>query len=1151
MSAQQPPRSSGKNPNLAPKSSSDAKAASGTCPLMKNKVQLLPLRYGLVERLDPSAEITVPYRLKSRPLGMRLLRDGWLYVIDNSTGYLHEYRVEKGQVTKFIWRGKEAAQDKRQGNAAEPRLVFPRGTTLHISYSEVQWTAFKCSQMLRSREERDCFMQIVDLAKADCEKGGTHLLTAKQAEKWLAEVSEKPASSAPLPGAAAEEGKDYSWEHQPLFHKTQMGEVKKTLIGDYEHNHLYLVLKDSIGVMRDLAEEQDHVVGWIDKWATEQRKELKYVIGSYIETLMVVNDSSGRQAGADKLYGKTAPAQREKIYEYINARNKWLWERRRPPVAQKVNGYYTRAVGPDPRTLAARQAMDAKKKAMVEALGEDLYDELEDDIEKLEDQSSASLEGKGLGARGIHDLVRHEEMGKYLESERIQLKRWVDRLNRITDDRVSIFTKGEFHHSAWYFDAQQPDQLMAALVTEQNCVRDLCRTEESLKSVSEYFHKYPYYVMPAFASRLDQAFLMKKSGDLTKWLDDLRNLKGGLEDAKNRLSEVEGLMGRYWANGLNMSPAATNASHAVNAAYSPAIALRLEKWLADLQQQLEGPAIRQHLDKLASQTNRAQRLGSLMALQQEGATLAVATEHDVQQFRSNIARFTDFIQNEDRLVKERDKAKSQSKRRSLSEPQRQAAKALKQQLNQQLSTLRKQRALLGNQLQESLTPTSTIPAGFVGARLKLDAGQQGMLEEEIRKLRSGVLGGYSTAGSRPAAFKSSLLPLLAVYLQARNLGEALDNWRNISGSPSIKEQIIFYGAFAAVSSAALSVYQAAHIALIDKALMATVANTSGKGGMLFAAKLGKLGLGLGVLISPAALLGAVGTTLDNWGKWTDAFRVGTAGEKAGALLAITGDIGSTTANAAITAKAYKELWGVFMDMSKAAPGQRTVALSAGWATRGARFLSLSARLNPWALAFTALQLGGEALYNYFNLDDQQRWMLGCCWGREDKGWDWPTHAQKLAEANLKPVIADKGITQREKDGEHTRTLLLSLPGISPDSLNRQPLRMTAEWHAQISRPPEDVGQVLRDNIQIASSNPLTLQLEIPADWCGSQSLLMLRLAVQPELATQPLKASDGYLYYRVPLEVVAMNKPIEGASAIKPTRTPLSWVEIKTEHMHA
>jgi len=185
-----------------------------------------------------------------------------------------------------------------------------------------------------------------------------------------------------------------------------------------------------------------------------------------------------------------------------------------------------------------------------------------------------------------------------------------------------------------------------------------------------------------------------------------------------------------------------------------------------------------------------------------------------------------------------------------------------------------------------------------------------MLEEEIRKLRSGVLGGYSTAGSRPAAFKSSLLPLLAVYLQARNLGEALDNWRNISGSPSIKEQIIFYGAFAAVSSAALSVYQAAHIALIDKALMATVANTSGKGGMLFAAKLGKLGLGLGVLISPAALLGAVGTTLDNWGKWTDAFRVGTAGEKAGALLAITGDIGSTTANAAITAKAYKELWGI-------------------------------------------------------------------------------------------------------------------------------------------------------------------------------------------------------------------------------------------------
>ncbi|WP_434457593.1 hypothetical protein JQR85_01655 [Stutzerimonas urumqiensis] len=1139
------------NPNHTDKSRSDAKSPMGVCSLMKNKVQLLPLRYGLVERLDPSAELALPYKLKSRPVGMRLLRDGWLYVIDNGTGYLHEYRVEQGKVTKFLWKGNEAAQDKRLGNVAEPRLVFPRGATLHVGFSEVQWTAFKCSQMLKSRAERDLFMQVVDLGKADCEKGGAHLLTAKQAEKWLAEVAEKPAQTAQPTGAHPEEGKDYCWEHQPLYRRTQLGEIKKALAPAYEHDHFYLVLKDSIGVMRDLAEEQDKVVGWIDDWVGQQRKELKYVIGSYIETLMVANDGTARQAGAsDALFKKTTPAQREKIYAYIEARDKWLWERRRLPVAQKVNGYYTRNVVLDPRTIAAKQEMEAQKQAMIDALGEDLYDELEDDIEKLEDQHDGALEGKGWGARGIHDLVRHEEMKKYLEDERVHLKRWTARLDRITADRLSIFTKGEFHRSAWYFDPEHPDQLMAALVTEQNCVRDLCRTEESLKAVGEYFHKYPYYILPAFAGRLDGAFLGKKSNDLVKWLDDLRNFKSGLADAQARLQEVERLMGSHWTRSLNLSPAATSASQAVNAAYIPAIALRLENWLAGLQDQLNGPALRQHLDKLASQTNRAHRLGTLIALKQEGATLAVASEQDAQLFRLNLVKLNQLLQSEDELIKARNRAQAQSRRRLLSEAQRQAAKLEKQQLNRQLGVVRQQRTALVNQQQESLTPTSTLPAGFVGARLKLDPALQSVLNEEIRRLRAGMRGGYGTAGTQTAALKGGLLPLAAVGLQVWNLKETIEDWRKISG-PSGKELGAFLGALAGAASAALSVYQTAHISMVDKALQATVASTAGKGGMLFAVRLGKLGLGLGVIISPLAFISSVGTVWDNWSKWTDAFRTGTAEEKAGALMVVSGDLGATSVNAAITGKAFWELGGIALDYHKALPGQRAAALSMAWATRGARFLNFSARLSPWGLAFTALQLGGEALYNYFNLDDQQRWMLGCCWGMEEKGWDWPAHAQGLAEANLRPVIEDKGLAPRASDGESVRTLQLTLPGVSLASLSDHPLVFTAEWHAQISRPPEDVGAVISENLRIAETQPLTLALELPADWCGSQCLLMLRLAVQPELANQPLKASDAYLYYRIPLEMASIAKSTKGEPSIKPSGTPLRWIEVKLEHLHA
>lgn len=1135
------------NPNHADKSRSDAKSPVGSCPLMKNKVQLLPLRYGLVERLDPAAELHLPYKLKSRPLGIRLLRDGWLYVINNDTGYLHEYRVEQGSVTKFVWQGKEATQDQRQGKSAENSLVFARGSTLHVSFCEVQWTAFKCAQMLKNRKEREHFMQRVELSKATCDEGGKHLLTSRQAKKWIAEVAEQPSSTPPAAGANPEEGKDYAWENAPLYQKAAIGAVKKQLLAIYEHDHLYLVFKDSLGVMQDLAQEQDTVVGWIENWVAQGRNDLKYVIGSYIETLMVVNDKTARGAGTSPaLFEKTTPAQRQTIYDYINARNALNGMQSSSPGTAHYPGR-----GFDPKTQAARNDVATKKKNMQAALGDDLYDELDDDIEAIEDHSDAALEGKGLGARGIHDLVRHAEMRQYLDKERAHLKRWNARLDRITEDRVGLFTKTEYHRSAWYFDSNVPDQLMAALVSEQNCVRDMCRTEDSLKAVSEYFHKYPYYILPAFASRLDLDFLMSKSGDLTKWLDDAANLKGGLQDAQVRLQEVGVLLGNHWINSLNLNPNAHTVSQAVNAAYSPAIALRLQDWLAGVQSKLNSPDLKAHLDKLGTYSNRALRLSNLAALKVEGANLLLATEQDATAFRSRLATLVQLLDSEDQLRTLRDQSKADSKRRSLSEPQRQNAKVQKQQLNQQLASVRQQRSTLISQLQDSVITTSAVQVGFIGVKLKINPAQQSLLNEEIRRLRLGPLGAYGETGAHSAALKSSALPLLALFLQARNLGDALEAWESVSGNPTLKDYVVFTGAIFAPVSSALSVYQNAHITLVDKAFKAIVVSSAGKGGMQFAVKLGKLGLGLGVIISPLALLGSAGTSWSNWNKWLDAMRTGTAGEQAGALMAFAGDTASTAVNTAITAKAGLEFGGLILDVARAPTGQRTLAISASWATRGVRYLGYAARLSPWGLAAAALQFGGEALYNYSNLDDQQRWMLACCWGLQSQGWDWPTHAQGLAEATLRPVITDKGLLKRPQDGEQSRRLVLSLPGVSLASLRQHPLRLTAEWAYQRGWPAQDVGAIVRNALRQVGDNPLTLELELSPDWAGPQSQLRLRLAVQPELASKPLKQGDAYLYYAIPLHPTASKQPIKGTSAAGPTRIAPQWLDITPEYLHA
>ena len=78
-------------------------AAPTACPLRQTHVQLLPLSYGLVEREhDPGAELNLPYTLSARPMGIRRLRDGWLYIIDSLSGDLYEYRIVDGIVTALL-----------------------------------------------------------------------------------------------------------------------------------------------------------------------------------------------------------------------------------------------------------------------------------------------------------------------------------------------------------------------------------------------------------------------------------------------------------------------------------------------------------------------------------------------------------------------------------------------------------------------------------------------------------------------------------------------------------------------------------------------------------------------------------------------------------------------------------------------------------------------------------------------------------------------------------------------------------------------------------------------------------------------------------------------------------------------------------------
>ena len=69
----------GANDDAKSASDKDAQNPVGTCPLKKNKLQLIPLRYGLVETLRVAEHTEIPFNTESKPLGIRLVRDGYIY----------------------------------------------------------------------------------------------------------------------------------------------------------------------------------------------------------------------------------------------------------------------------------------------------------------------------------------------------------------------------------------------------------------------------------------------------------------------------------------------------------------------------------------------------------------------------------------------------------------------------------------------------------------------------------------------------------------------------------------------------------------------------------------------------------------------------------------------------------------------------------------------------------------------------------------------------------------------------------------------------------------------------------------------------------------------------------------------------------------
>ncbi|SHF37150.1 hypothetical protein SAMN02745148_02459 [Modicisalibacter ilicicola DSM 19980] len=1012
------------------------------CPLLERKVQLLPLRYGIVEELLPG--IGMPYTLDARPLGIRLLRNGYLYVLDSTDNSLAEYEF------------------RDQGNTISGKLEYQTDRTLYVGFSEVPWTERKRAQVRNSTKDRDAFMQMVDLSGANpITGGGAQLITTSQAEQWVAEFAEDVQPAA-IEDGHEQEGEPYHWENEPYYHKTRLGKLlKQHRVADRDEC-LCLILRDDLGVMRDLANHQDHVVDWVETWANENdgRTERDYLLGCYIESItQLSSDELEALASAEKdterqpmwddltaMDDTSREQTRQSILDYLNDNTPLLRpndpdlpSELRAQILENSKGvdradYAYQGGSADYRDVIqrrqattiqryqARQALQEADPGFVGAHLDRLVNAKREHDRRVHD----ILEGANFGQRGINELINRPRMDAFVDQQREKLARWNTLLDRITADRVDMLCSDRFHVAAWHFDAQDNQQLEAAFAAEYSCMRDICRSDEANEQIYAWLEDNPHNDRPLLytLSLEEQTTLTKQYADIfaagykvitnaPEWLEKLKNIEhGSLPDIASLPENVHALADGARAN-LN-----------------PALGIGIAKALEPLYQ-VTGHAL-PPLEALFRPMPRLLAARILDATARGDFEFQVSSTEELHDFRATLQRVLGLRERLLYVNRRHDQTKARRGHRSAEARDLLGERrAIQRQLATQEEALARALSPVADSSGERIS-LAEGSAGRAGLTLVLPANQQQHVSGMVRNLRQGI-------NSAPRmALAGDGLALAIFMVQAVNLWgaiEALNQLSNRDGeSPDYlaRKRQAWAAFFATGAAGFLAAQGVGHTALSTQARVLGQALQKTASEKVYT-QLGKLHLGLGFAGYGAGFLAAGYNLYSNHGNWQSAVRSGNHKAQGAALLAMSG-------NASMMG-AYGYGFG-----SNVLAGLAVRSGKITWAMAGARLANVFGRVNLIGLAATVLELGGTWLYNRHNLSAHDTWLQHTPWGQEagDESLDYylqtlrasvqPTHI------TLEPHYADTGMggwfnhaTRWARDPSHY-TLKLTLPSITRQML---------------------------------------------------------------------------------------------------------------------
>ncbi|MEB0077860.1 T6SS effector BTH_I2691 family protein [Pseudomonas sp. CCI3.2] len=307
-------------------------ATKASCPFKNAEIAIVPMRYALDRShydVDPAALTPLSPRgkwaflppLKTRTYTLRQLREGYVYVFDETANTLHEYSYSAvtALLTRILWDESEIGLDQRSNSnrgVCQTHLLYPRSHQLYIAFSPQQWTWRTCEHLRSHAKDRAQWMQALDLKEYSGSLSVPHALPLMQlAKKAVADIDAWP---------IADDGRFADSAHPPKAigglgetrHAVPLAaDVLWTGTVDDKFSSVLIALNDPLAVMEDLGMQLAADQAALQEWQDEH--EHKLGIAGIVEQLC--------GAGSDRsLLPKSALRDESATREYVALAEKYF-----------------------------------------------------------------------------------------------------------------------------------------------------------------------------------------------------------------------------------------------------------------------------------------------------------------------------------------------------------------------------------------------------------------------------------------------------------------------------------------------------------------------------------------------------------------------------------------------------------------------------------------------------------------------------------------------------------------------------------------------------------------------------------------------------------------------------------------------------------